>query len=199
MPRRTVREPDTSPEPALPVRRRPIRTAAAVLAVGVVIALLLIAPPGPHGWRDLPPGFGRIRWVESRTDASVQPPLAPGWVRTLRGWGLPWPTDLPTQPVGASFGLGGGSEQTVAWYLVQSATEANELWHLEKNSVRLADVEGKEVLWPGGTGAALADGPQRLQFLYLGVPRELAGKGGTVRFRLSRFGGSSTEEVELPF
>lgn len=137
--------------------------------------------------------------MESRTDTAVQPPLAPEWVRTLRGWGLPWPTDLPTQPVGASFGLGGGAEQSVAWYLVESHQEVNELWHLEKNSVRITDLEGKEVLWPGGTGAALADGPRRLQFLYLGVPRELAGKGGTVRFRLSRFQGATTEEVELPF
>lgn len=164
-----------------------------------MVALFLLAPTGPHGWRELAPDQGRIRWVESRTDAMVQPPLAPEWVRALRGWGLPWPTDLPTQAVGASFGLGGGAEQTVAWYLIQSSRSANELWHLDKPSLRLADQEGKEVLWPGGTGAALSDDARRLQFLYLGVPRELAGKGGHVRFRLARFQGAPTSEVELPF
>jgi hypothetical protein len=165
----------------------------------VVVALAMLLPPGPHGWRQLPPGHGRIRWVETRTDTAVQPPLAPEWVRTLRRWGIPWPTDLPTAPVGASFGLGGATEQTVAWYLVESTQDANELWHLDKNSVRLTDIEGKEVLWPGGTGAARVEGPRRLQFLYLGVPKELSGRESRVRFRLSRFNGSTTDAVDLPF
>lgn len=147
--------------------------------------------------------MGRIRWVETKTDALVEHPLAPGWIRSLRKAGIPWPTDLPLEPLGATFG-GGEGGQTSAWYLVQSAEPTLQLWHVDKKSLRVTDASGKAVEWPGGTGSVLVDSHRRLQLLYVGVPPDLSRKGGHLRFRLSRFGDEGhqetrTAEVDLPF
>ena len=148
--------------------------------------------------------MGAIRWAETTTDANVEPPLAPKWIRDLREKGIPWPTDQPLKPTGAMFGaMGGGAQQTAAWYLIQSKNASNELWSLDKESVRMTDAQGKEQSWPGGSGSALVDSDRKLQYVYLIVPKDLSGTGATLRFRLRRgYSATSnerTEEVTLPF
>lgn len=179
--------------------RRPWRLIAGVI---FLLALAFAVWPKPHGWQPLGPGMGRIRWVETRTDSKGDHPLAPGWIRSLRRAGIPWPTDLPLEPLGASFG--GGGQQTSAWYLVQSAKPSQQLWHVDKSSLRITDAHGAEVEWPGGTGSVLVDSRRRLQLLYIGVPPHLAHKGARVRFQLARFAEEDHQEtktgpVELPF
>jgi hypothetical protein len=185
--------PDRSP------RRRPWRLIALVI---FLIAAVYVAWPKPHGWQPLRPRLGRIRWVSTRTDFLVEHPLAPGWIRSLHKAGIPWPTDLPLEPLGATFGSGG--QQTSAWYLIQSAKSTQDLWHVDKPSIRITDAGGQTVEWPGGTGSVLVDDHRRLQLLYLGVPQALSGKGAHLHFRLARFGEGSgpevrSEEVDVPF
>jgi hypothetical protein len=180
--------------------------------IGILLTLIAgaaVAWPNPHSWQTLGPKLGRIRWVETHTGMPGEAPLAPGWIRTLRRSGIPWPTDLPLEPVPASFGGGSGDGQAAAWYLVHSARRSNDLWHLEKRSVKLTDGRGAEVPWPGqplsddgwpgGSGAVLIDGERRLHYLYLGVPRELSGTGAHLRFRLSQFNGPTSQEVTVAF
>lgn len=177
-------------------RPRPWRLVALVI---ILAAAGFTLWPRPHGWQSLGPGMGRIRWADTRTDALVEHPLAPQWIRSLRRAGIPWPTDLPLEPLGATFGES-GAETTSAWYLVQSVRPSPELWHLDKDSVRLSNAQGQPVEWPGGTGSVLVDAHRRLQLLYVGVPRELSRTGAQIRFRLKRFDDTaSTEEVSLPF
>lgn len=191
--RRHPRAPRIAPERR---RRRPWRIVALFI---ILAAAALIFWPRPHGWQSLGPGTGRIRWVESRTDTRVEHPLAPAWIRSLRKSGIPWPTDLPLEPLGATFG-DGVTSTTSAWYLVQSARPTQELWHLDKDSVHLSDARGNPVEWTGGTGSVLVDPHRRLQFLYVGVPAEQKGTGAVLRFRLKRFEDSrTTDEVTLPF
>ena len=96
--------------------------------------LLLIAAalawPHPHGWQSLGASYGRVRWAATRTEAAIEPPVAPEWIRNLRQRGIPWPTDLPLTPLGASFGAPSPEGRPVAWYLVQSAQPSQELWHV---------------------------------------------------------------------
>jgi hypothetical protein len=173
----------------------------------LIFVLLLLAAagipalaPDARGWQPLKPDFGRIRWVETSASPTVDPPLAPEWVRNLHRRGIPWPTDLPLTPPGASFGANPGA---AAWFLVQSNRPSLEMWTVDKRTVKLTDAAGREVPWPGGSGAALVDAERRLQYVYLGVPRELSGTGARVRFRLTRFQatgpGPTSEEVSLPF
>jgi len=194
------RKPKAAPPPRR-VLRWPV-LAIALVVLGGLAAAARLTWPDAHGWHSLGNGLGRIRWAETVTGFAVEPPLAPQWVRDLRARGLPWPTDQPIQPLGAGFGTGGG-EQTAAWYVIQSARPANELWAVDKQTLRLMDATGKEVPWPGGSGAALIDGERGLQYLYLGVPRELSGTGARLRFRLVRFEGPGrgpvSEELSLPF
>lgn len=179
-------------------KRRRIFAFIGILLGGAAAFLALGHASGPYSWRALGGGHGRIRWAETRTDYAVEPPLAPEWIRDLRKRGLPWPTDQPLEPPGASFAAD-GAEHTVAWYVIQSSRTTNELWHVEKNSVRVLDAEGQEVFWPGGTGAVLIDPDRNLQYLYVGVPRQLSGTEARIRFRLSRFDGPTTPEITLPF
>src|SRR5688572_161610 len=145
------------------------------------------------------PHLGRIRWVATRTDVDGQHPLAPGWIRAARKSSIPWPTDLPLEPLGPAFGPG-----TAAWYLVQSARASDELWNVDKNSVRLLDPSGAPVEWPGGTGSALVDFDRRLQFVYLRVPESLSRTGARLKFRVTRSTGSLrdtsiSQELNVPF
>jgi hypothetical protein len=70
---------------------------------------------------------------------------------------------------------------------------------VDKGSVKILDAANKEVPWPGGSGAVLVDSDRRLQYVYLGVPGELSGKGARITFRLNRFDGPTTDPVILPF
>jgi hypothetical protein len=181
-------------------RRRPWRLIALVITL---LAVGYVFWPKPHGWQPLGTRLGRIRWVSTRTDFLVEHPLAPGWIRWLHGVGFPWPTDLPLEPLGATFG-GSGTQQTSAWYLVQSAKPTQELWHVDKESIRVIGPNGAAVEWPGGTGAVLVDSRRRLQLLYLGVPASLTGKGAHLHFRLARFNDgpgadTKTQEIDVPF
>jgi hypothetical protein len=185
----------SAPPPPAPPPPRPSRRALPLLFL-IILAGIALAWPKPRAWQILGPGLGRIRWVETRTDPLVRPPLAPQWVRDLRARGIPWPTDLLLEPSGASFGGGTGA---AAWYLVQSSQPADEFWHLDKASIKVTDRQGREVPWTGGSGAAAVDHDRGLHYLYLGVPADLAGTGGRLRFRLKRFRGPTSEEVSLPF
>lgn len=190
---------NSQPKPA-PRRwsRRRIFALVGVVLGGTAAFVALGIASGPHAWRPLGGDHGRIRWAETRTDFAVEPPLAPEWIRNLRKRGIPWPTDQPLEPPGASFAAD-GAEHTVAWYVVQSSRATNELWHVQKDSVRITDAEGQEVYWPGGTGAVLIDPDRNLQYLYLGVPQQLSGTEARISFRLSRFDGPTTPEIVLPF
>ncbi len=192
--KRTRRRPARQDPKAAPPRPRGRRRLAGLLLLAAAVGAIIAARPGPHGWHDLGPGLGRIRWIETSTGPTVEPPLAPKWVRDLRARGIPWPTDLLLQPSGASFGASGGA---AAWYLVQSPLGADEFWHPDKASIRITDPGGREVPWPGGTGAAAADGDRH--YLYLGVPPDLAGKGARLHLRLTRFRGPTSRELALPF
>jgi hypothetical protein len=178
-------------EPRRP--RWPVFVILLLIAGGIIRA---VGPsPGDRGWRSLGKDAGRIRWVETRTDGSTEAPLAPGWIRDLNTRGIPWPSDLPLAPLPASF----GSNPAVAWYVIRSARPSRELWHLDKESVHLTDASGNEVPWEGATGAVLIDSERRLQYLHVGVPRELSGTGARLRLRVSRFEGPVSREVRLPF
>jgi hypothetical protein len=199
----TISKPTDQSTQTPPSRRR-FRKRWLALAMLVLAGFALFTQPNPHGWKPLPPNMGRIRWAETTTDANVEPPLAPKWIRDLHERGIPWPTDQPLKPTGAMFGaMGGGSEQTAAWYLIQSKTASNELWSLEKDTVKMLDALGNERPWPGGSGSALVDSDRKLQYVYLLVPKELSGTGATLRLRFRRgFGATPTdrsEEVALPF
>jgi hypothetical protein len=174
------------------------------LALFVLAGFALLTQPNAHRWMALPPNMGRIRWAETTTDTNVEPPLAPKWIRDMHDKGIPWPTDQPLKPTGAMFGaIGGGSEQTAVWYLIQSRISSNELWSLEKETVRMTDAQGKEQPWPGGSGSALVDSDRKLQYVYMIVPKELSGTGATLHFQLRRgFGvtpADRSNSVSLPF
>ncbi len=192
-----TRKSPTKPNPERRRRRRIFALIGILVGGSAAFATLGLAS-SPHAWRPLGGDHGRIRWAETRTDYAVEPPLAPEWIRDLRKRGVPWPTDQPLEPPGASFAAD-GAEHTVAWYVVQSSRSTNELWHVQKDSVRVTDAQGQEVYWPGGTGAVLIDPDRNLQYLYLGVPRQLSGTEARIRFRLSRFDGPTTPEIILPF
>lgn len=190
------------PVPVRPARRaiRPLQLWAAIAAVAVLgtgAAVFLAAQPAPgHEWHALPPDLGRIRWVSTTTDPNIDPPLAPDWIRKLHANHIPFPTDLPLTPPGASFG---SNASGAVWYLIQNNRPTNDLWHAEKSSVKITDATGKDVPWPGGTGSALVDGERRLQYLYLGVPSSLSGTGARLHLRVARFDGPTSAEVSLPF
>ncbi|MCC2670413.1 MAG: hypothetical protein K0Q72_2884 [Armatimonadetes bacterium] len=189
--------PDTPrSEPRLTTGRR--HWTLVFLTLLLVVAGVL-AWPHPHGWQSLGAPHGRIRFVLTRSEASIEPPVAPDWIRKFRSYGIPWPTDLPLEPIGASFGSPSPGGNPAAWYLIQSAQPSNELWHVEKTSVKLKDAAGKEIDWPGGSGAVLVNSDRRLQFIYLGVPSGLSNTGCQIQFRLSRFDGPTTDLVTLPF
>jgi hypothetical protein len=150
--------------------------------------------PNARAWQSLGAGKGRIRWVDSRTTALNEHPLAPDWIRQIRSRGLPWPTDLPLEPLGPSFG--GRGDDAAAWYLVQSARPSLELWNLDKSAAELLSPAGVAEPFRGAAGAALVDEKRRTQFLYLGVPADRVGKGWRLRFRLVRYqGGPAGREV----
>ena len=159
----------------------------------------VLAWPHPHGWQSLGAPHGRIRFVVTRSETSIEPPVAPDWIRKFRSAGIPWPTDLPLEPLGASFGTPSSAGHPAAWYLIQSAQPSKELWHVDKETVKIKDASGKELSWPGGSGAVLVNSDRRLQFVYLGVPDGLAGSGAQLQFRVSRFDGPASELVTLPF
>ncbi|MGV3720500.1 MAG: hypothetical protein ACO1SX_06270 [Actinomycetota bacterium] len=190
------------PTPAPDVRRpsKPARRSWTLVFLSALLAVAaVIAWPRPQVWYSLGDQYGRIRWVATRSEAAIEPPVAPDWVRDLRRRGIPWPTDLPLEPLGASFGAPSGNNRHVAWYLIQSSQPSKDLWHVDKTSVKITDAAGKERPWPGGSGAVLVDAERRLQYLYLGIDPELAGKGGRLHFRLARFEGPTTELVSVPF
>lgn len=187
----------THPAPEGRRRRRP--PSLLLLLVVIVGALAVFFWPNPHAWQRLEPRLGRVRWVETRTDTLVEHPLAPAWVRNLHQKGIPWPTDLPLAPLGGSFGAPGSGDTTSAWYLIQSAEPTKELWFVDKSTLRLTDAQNREIPWPGGTGALLVDPNRRLQFLYLGVPRELSGKGAHLHVQFRQFQGAASQSVTLPF
>lgn len=194
MSRRRSTTPTAPPRPARTRRNWTLVFLGFLLLVAAVIAW-----PHPHGWQSLGATHGRIRWVATRSDPAIEPPIAPDWIRDLRARGIPWPTDLPLEPLGASFGSPSSTGRPVAWYLIQSSQPSQDLWHVDKESVKIRDAAGKEVPWPGGSGAVLVDPERRLQYLYLGVPLELSGTGARLHFRLAHFGGSTTETVSMPF
>jgi len=165
----------------------------------LLVVAAAIAWPRPQVWYSLGDPYGRIRWVATRSEAAIEPPVAPEWVRDLRRRGIPWPTDLPLEPLGASFGAPSGAARPVAWFLIQSSQPSQDLWHVDKSSVKITDSAGKEHPWPGGSGAVLVDADRRLQYLYLGIDPELSGKGARLHFRLARFDGPTTELVSVPF
>lgn len=165
----------------------------------LLVAASALAWPHPHGWQSLGAPYGRARWAATRTEAAIEPPVAPEWIRDLRKKGIPWPTDLPLEPLGASFGAPSPNGRPVAWFLVQSAQPSQELWHVDKGSVKILDAANKELPWPGGSGAVLVDSERHLQYIYLGVPAELSGKGARITFRLNRFDGPTTDPVTLSF
>jgi hypothetical protein len=176
----------------------PARVLAAGVAALLVAGLVWLLVPGAHSWHDLDGKYGRIRWVETRTDPLIQPPFAPQWIRTLHRYGIPWPTDLPLEQPSASFGGPGRSvDQTVAWFLIESDYEPNELWKIDKNSVAVFDREKHPVPWPGGTGSSRVDDARHLSYVWLGVPPGLSGTGAHLRFRLMRLEGAVTRPVEL--
>jgi hypothetical protein len=184
----------TIPPEARPRRRRWRTIGLLIIAAAAVSAFW----PKPQSWHSLGPHTGRIRWAGTRTDELGEHPLAPAWIRALRKAGIPWPTDLPLEPLGPSFGPG-----TAAWYLVQSTRPSDELWSVDKETVRILDAKGAESPWGMGTGSALVDGDRRLQFVYLGVPQELSRKGASLKFRLRRVTGpgqmDTSQEVVVPF
>ena len=166
-------------------------------SVAVTLWLMVSGSGMAHGWRHLE-GQLSIRWVETRTDFTIEPPLAPQWIRDLRKRGIHVPTDLPLERPGASFAAD-GNKHTVAWYVIKSAKPSNDLWHVDKESIQVFAVSGEQLPWPGGTGSVLIDHERNLQFLYLGVPPELVGKRANIRLRLARFDGTKTEEIAVPF
>ena len=194
MSRKPPQTPHSEPRPT-PVRRN---WTLAFLTL-LLLAASALAWPHPHGWQSLGAPYGRARWAATRTDSAIEPPIAPEWIRNLRKRGIPWPTDLPLEPLGASFGAPSPNGRPAAWFLVQSAQPSQELWHVDKGSVKILNAANKEVPWPGGSGAVLVDSDRRLQYVYLGVPPELSGKGARITFRLSRFDGPTTDPVILPF
>lgn len=194
MSRRRTPTPDATRRPARSRRNWTLVFLGFLLLVAAVIAW-----PHPHGWQSLGTAHGRIRWVATRSDPAIEPPTAPEWIRNFRRRGIPWPTDLPLEPLGASFGAPSPEGRPVAWYLVQSSQSTLDLWHVDKDSVKITDAAGKELPWPGGSGAVLVDADRRLQYLYLGVPEGLTGSGAHLQFRLTRFDGPTTETVSLPF
>jgi hypothetical protein len=164
------------------------------LAAGAAGFLAWSMPRGVHAWQPLGAGLGQARWVETAKGGPLAPPTAPDWVRQLRAWRIPWPTDLPVEPPAASFGSADG--EAVAWFLVRSEQPEKELWHLEKDSVRIVDAAGHKIPWEGGTGAARLGPGDDLQALYLRLPPELAGAPGTtLRFRLRRSRRETTPEL----
>lgn len=155
-------------------------------------------PRGAHGWKPLRASNGEIRWVTTSRSDLLAPPMAPGWVRRLTGWGIPWPNDLPLEPLPASFGSSGGA--AAAWFLVRTQRLEKELWHVDKESLRLADRNGRLLVWHGGSSCVRADGDGRKQMLCLRLPPELdSGDGSTLAFRLARFDGSRTDVVTFRF
>ncbi len=184
------------PGRATPGGARPV-LARFLFGLGAAVGLLAGAlagsyPMGEHGWRSLGPGQGTIRWVTVTRGSPVAAPLAPAWIRRLRAAGIPWPTDLPLEPLPASFG--GGDGDVAAWFLIRTPGPRKELWHLDKASVELADASGRKGPWEGGTGAVRA-GEDR-QLLYLGLPPGLTASGpATLRLRLALFNGERTQKV----
>lgn len=164
----------------------------------LVAAVLGFRPGGPHAYHSLSEGHGEIRWAGTVTDTSIQPPLAPGWILRIRGLGVPWPADQPLEPTGAAF-ASDGLQHTAAWYVIRSRQPSLDLWHLDKESVRLRARGGSEIPWGGGSGSVLIDSARRLQYLYMEVPADHSRTGATVTLRLSRFSGERTEPVRLPF
>jgi hypothetical protein len=154
--------------------------------------------PNPRSWQSLGPHLGRIRWVGTRTDPEGQHPLAPKWIRAARKNSIPWPTDLPVEPLGPSFGPG-----TYAWYLVQSARESNELWNVDKSASQVIDNKGAVVESSVGGSAVLIDSDRRLQFVCVRVPEDLSRTGARLKLRLTRAASlkeqSATQELSVPF
>ena len=174
-----------------------------LLAIPILIAAgitVLAATPGSHGWQSLGNNFGRIRWVETVSGPLIEPPLAPEWVRRLRKAGIPWPTDLPLEPSGASFGSpGGGMDQTAAWYLIETSYRPDEFWHVDKRSSFLVDVNGKQQEWQSGGGSSRIDERRHTNYLWVRVPKELSNTGARLHLHLQRFEGTATKELVLPF
>lgn len=168
--------------------------------LAVVLAMGWFWVPRTDSWIPLEPGLGRIRWVGTRVDPIVQPPLAPDWVRRLHDHGIPWPTDLLDEPAGASFGSGGGP---VAWYVVESTRESLELWRLDKASVQWVGLGAPPAVGQESveSGAVAHPTHQRRQFLYLGIPPSVrqSSSQGRLRLQLIRGRSESTQPVDLPF
>ena len=167
------------------------------LTLIVVAMAALILGPGSaaHRWQNLP-GVGRIRWAGTRAGAAFEPPVAPGYLRLLGRLGLPVGSDLPLEPLGVSYG--GGAGRAAVWYVIEAAFPNNDLWQVDKTTLRLLDAAGAEIPAPGGSGAALIDSDRGLQFVYVAVPEERAERGGHLTFRLVRELETSVE-VTLPY
>jgi len=172
-----------------------------LLTIGAVAGLILGAlasayPFGRHGWQPLGAGLGDIRWVTIARDVEISPPMASDWIVRLRERGVPWPTDLPLKPPGATFG--GNERVDVAWFLIRPESRRRELWHIDKPSVRLTDAAGHDTPWEGGSGSVLAVPEKGSQLCYMRLPPEaLLRQGLRITFRLATFGNEYSRQVSF--
>jgi hypothetical protein len=190
--------------PDLPPSSRRWRIGCALsIAAAFASTFILIGLADPHGWQPLAPGRGKIRWVATQSDekgGKIEPPLTPDWIRDLRRRGVPWPTDLPMEPTGAQVAVpSDGTKHCIAWYLIESKQPSQELWHLDKPSVKVTDAKGDLVPSPSGSGAILLDEQRHLQYLYVAVPCEHTGTGTRLRTRLIRSRSEITDLLRLRF
>ena len=173
--------PDSLPPTPSRARRAPVAWLLMFLAVGALAWLYRDVSPRTRGGPD------EIRWVSTLSEGEIAPPALPAWLEAGKG-----------EPVGARFGPI-PDDLAAAWFVVGSRTPALDLWHVDKHSVRLLDAEGTPRQWPGGSGSVLIDGDRNLQYIYLLVPRELAGTGAHLEFRLSRGPQPPSGPVSVPF
>ncbi len=182
-----------APPPPKPARRRRWLIATlstlGVLLVGTLIVAPMVEtfPPG-RGWQDMGDGHGHARFAGVTRGYAIIPPTAPEWVRTLRRYHIPWPTDMPLEALPASFGPPPGalSDTTAAWFIVRCSPQEKSLWGIDKTSVTLSDAEGSRVFpLDGGPGAAVIDPDRKTQYVYLTIPQDLsAARTARVQFRL---------------
>ena len=182
----------SAPPPPKPARRRWLIGGLAVLGV-LLAAVLILAPmaetlPPGRGWQDMGGGHGQVRLAAVTRGYAIVPPTAPEWVRGLRRNHIPWPTDLPLEPLAASFGPPPGalSDTTAAWFIVRCSPEEKSLWGIDKTSVEISDAAGaRKFDLEGGPGAAVIDPDRKTEYVYLTIPQELTtARAARVRFRL---------------